>query len=141
MEIVGAVVGFAGSVVPNVLKHIQDRSDKKHELEILKMQMDFSNQKANTQLKEIGANADLKEAEAIYKTFYNGNKWVDCLNASVRPILAYSFFILYIGIKIFYATSSNGFNIAQLWSSVDNTIFLTIISFFYGHRAMQKFLR
>ncbi len=35
--ILGAVTGLLGSLVPQALKFIQDRQDKKHELELMKL--------------------------------------------------------------------------------------------------------
>jgi len=141
IEIFGAVVGFASSVIPNIFRYVQDKSDKKHELAILEMQIKSQKLGHLHKLEEINSKADSIESGAIYKTFYSGNRKLDSLNASVRPILAYAFFVLYVGAKIFYVLNTKEFYFSQLWSTIDNTIFLTIISFFYGQRAMQKILK
>ena len=43
--------------------------------------------------------SDSLESRALYKTYNVGIKWVDALNGTVRPILAYSFFLLYSAVK------------------------------------------
>ena len=141
IEILGASIGFIGSFVPNIFKFIQDKSDKKHELLVLEMQIKAQKSGHINKLEEINLQGDVAESKALYNTFYSGNKTFDSLNASVRPILAYAFFLLYVATKITYIFNVEEFYFEQLWSSIDNTIFLTIISFFYGQRAMQKILR
>jgi len=141
IEILGASIGFIGSFVPNIFKFIQDKSDKKHELLVLEMQIKAQKFGHINKLEEINLQGDVAESKALYDTFYSGNKAFDSLNSSVRPILAYAFFLLYVATKIVYIFNVEEFYFEQLWSSIDNTIFLTIISFFYGQRAMQKILK
>jgi len=141
IEVLGAMVGFASSVIPNVFKYMQDKSDKNHKLLILEMQIKAQKMGHINKLEEINLQGDIAEGKAIYRTFYSGNKKMDSLNASVRPVLAYAFFLLYVGVKLSYIFSIEKFYFEQLWTTIDNTIFLTIISFFYGQRAMQKILR
>jgi hypothetical protein len=142
MEIFGAGVGFVGSIVPTIFKHFQDKSDKKHELEIMKLQMKVQEKYGTQRLAEINADADIKESYGLYKTFYSGIKWVDAFNGSVRPVLAYAFFGLYGWTKIaYFIKSGDAFLLAEMWTSVDSTIFLTIIAYFYGQRAMQKIMK
>jgi hypothetical protein len=142
MELFGAGLGFAGSIIPTIFKHFQDKSDKKHELEIMKLQMKAQEKCGTQRLAEINTNADIKENYSLYKTFYSGIKWIDAFNGSVRPVLAYAFFGLYSWTKFIYFTKSgDNFSLTEIWTSVDNTIFLTIIAYFFGQRAMQKIMK
>ena len=142
MEILGAGIGFAGSVIPTIFKHFQDKADRNHELEIMKLQIKAQKNSAIQRLEEINVNADIKESYGLYKTFYSGIKWIDAFNGTVRPVLAYAFFLLYGWTKFAYFTKSvNNFTLTEIWTSVDNTIFLTIIAYFYGQRAMQKIMK
>ncbi len=137
LTIISALLGFFSSMTPDLLGVFKDKSDKKHELEIIKLQIE-QQQKGHVQrLEEINIEADIAESKAIYKTFKSGIYWVDGLNASVRPVLAYAFFILYASIKcteiiIYDAT------IADVWLQEDQAIFAAIISFYFGQRAFSK---
>ncbi|MFC1659517.1 hypothetical protein ACFL0U_03050 [Pseudomonadota bacterium] len=140
-EIFGAITGFIGAVIPNILKLLQDKFDRKHELEIMKLQIKSQKEFGTHKIEEINVNADIPEKQSLYKTFYSGIKWIDVFNGSVRPTLAYAFFLLYTYTKIaYFLTAGDNFLISEMWTTVDNTIFMTIISFFYGQRAMQKIM-
>jgi hypothetical protein len=141
IEIFGAVIGFTSSIIPNIFKYIQDKTNKKYEISILEMKMNAKKSENLMLLQKESTKSDIEENKVFYKTFYNKTKMLDNLNASVRPILAYAFFLLYIGVKILYIFNAEVFNFNEFWSSADNAIFLTIISFFYGQRAMQKILK
>lgn len=142
IEIFGAITGFLGATIPNLFKLWQDKIDKKHEITIMKLQMEASEKLGHDRLAEIEMNAQVAESNALYQTFYSGIKWVDAFNATVRPSLAYSFFMLYAFVKVALILQSpeNGLflSVKDIWGETDNVIFLTIISYFFGQRAMAK---
>lgn len=131
----GALLGFLGAAFPEAMKIYRDQMDKRHELEILDRQMEQQRQGHLHRLEAIGAEADIAESKAIYKTYHTGIHWVDALNGTVRPMLAYAFFLLYAYVKITQAIHTPWL----LWDEDDKAIFAGIISFYYGQRAMQKY--
>ncbi len=145
LPIIGAIVGFAGSVVPALMKMYQDKKDKEHEFKLLELQMKSQAQGHIQRLEEINAAADIGESKALYKSAEitpSGVKWVDAaltfLTGSVRPVITYSFFAIYAWVKI--AMYSIEKDILKVWSEADMAIFCTIISFWFGQRAMRHFL-
>jgi hypothetical protein len=64
-----------------------------------------------------------------------GIRWVDALNGTVRPVIAYSFFILYALVKGMQFSAGLPW---LLWTEEDQAIFAGIISFYFGQRAMSK---
>ena len=74
-----------------MLKLFRDSADRKHELTILQMQIEQQERGHVNRLEEIQITSDSLESRALYKTYNVGIKWVDALNGTVRPILAYSF--------------------------------------------------
>ncbi|MBL0320122.1 MAG: hypothetical protein IPP74_12675 [Alphaproteobacteria bacterium] len=86
-------------------------------------------------LEEIQVNADIAESQALYKTYNVGIRWVDALNGTVRPVIAYSFFILYAAVKVMQFSADMPW---LLWTAEDQAIFAGIISFYFGQRAMAK---
>lgn len=141
LEIIGAITGFTGAIVPSAIKYLQDKNDKKHELNLFKMQIKAQKETELHRMNEIDLKADIEESKYLYKTFRVGIKWIDALNGTVRPVIAYAFFILYAWTKVYYFLNNEIYDLNQIWTSIDNTIFLTIISFFYGQRAMQKIMK
>ena len=143
MTLLATLLGFISSMFPDLLKLWKDGADRKHELEILKLQIEQQKQGHVNRLEEIQVAADSMEARALYKTYNVGIKWVDALNGTVRPTLAYAFFLLYTAVK--YAQISmllDSVNVLEVfpmvWTEEDSTIFAGIVSFYFGARACSK---
>ena len=135
--LIGSILGFLGSIVPEAFKMFKQYSDDKQELLLLEKQMEFAKQNQKLKLQEINTNADIAESKALYKTYNTGIKWVDALNGTVRPIIAYSFFLLYVFIKIIQAVETPW----ALWTPTDEAIFAGVISFYFGRRSLEKSAR
>ncbi|MBI1275387.1 hypothetical protein GC177_05380 [bacterium] len=139
-----SLLGFIGSVVPECFKMFQDKRDRAHELEILRLQFEQQKLGLSQRMEEVRLQLDSEATKAIYGTYTIGVKWVDALNGTVRPILAYAFFALYAAVKLlqwvqFQIIVASAFEMAGLlWSAEDQAIFAAIISFYFGHRAMQQ---
>lgn len=143
ITLLGSLLGFISASFPDLLKMFRDAQDRKHEITILQMQMEQQRQGHTNRLEEIQTSADITESKALYKTFYSGIRWVDALNGTVRPVLAYSFFLLYFVVKCMQfamidLTSPMPWQIGTLWGLEDQAIFAGIISFYFGQRAMGK---
>jgi hypothetical protein len=100
ITLLGSLLGFISATFPSLLKLWQDKSDKQHEITLLKMQMEQQAQGHTERLDEINAQADISESAALYKTYTTGVDWVDALNGTVRPVIAYAFFVLYASVKL-----------------------------------------
>ena len=141
--VLGALVGFLSSVFPDLFKLWRDTVDKRHELAILQLQMEQQRQGHTHRLEEINTQADITESRALYRTYRSGISWVDALNGTVRPIIAYAFFILYTIVKlselsmVLYGNTISE-AVTLIWHVEDQAIFSGIISFYFGQRAMSK---
>ena len=93
MTLFGSLLGFISATFPDLLKLFRDSQDRKHELKILDMQMEQQKQGHTQRLEEItiqgNMQADIAESQALYKTYTTGIDWVDALNGTVRPVIAY----------------------------------------------------
>lgn len=142
ITLLASLTGFIGSLIPELLKYFIDKNDKKHELEILKQQIKISSAGIDERMSEIKTIADISEIKALYATYNSGIKFIDALNGSVRPVLAYGFFVLYATIKIMQFLMlpeiTSIVYIESLWSLEDQSIFAGIISFYFGNRALAK---
>ena len=88
ITLIGSLIGFFSSMMPDVLKVFVDIKDKEHELRILDKQIEIQKAGFSQRLEEVQVSGDIAESMAIYKTFNTGIKWVDALNGTVRPVLA-----------------------------------------------------
>lgn len=141
ITLISSLLGFIGSAFPDFLKLYRDQKDREHELRILDLQLKQQAQGHQDRLEEIRANADISESQALYKTWAVGIHWVDALNGTVRPVLAYAFFMLYAITKLLQFSLVDATipaSVSILWQEEDQAIFAGIISFYFGQRAMAK---
>lgn len=142
ITLLASIAGFISSIFPELIKLSRDKYDKQHELAILDRQIEITKNKMNDRLEEIYMAKDLMETSSLYSTYKSGISWVDALNATVRPVLAYSFFGLYCLIK-YTQYHSIDFSAPHLfteiiWNIDDQAIFAGIISFYFGQRTFNK---
>ena len=135
ITLLGSLLGFLGAAFPDFLKLFKEKADRKHELAILQLQLELQKQGHSNRLEEIYVEADIAESKALYKTYNTGIRWVDALNGTVRPVVAYCFFLLYASVKIMHFSADMPW---LLWTEEDQAIFAGIISFYFGQRAMGK---
>lgn len=143
VTLLASIAGFISSIIPELIKYFKDINDKKHELDILDKQIQYNKTNHNKSLEEIHISRDIIEHASLYSTYKTDIKWVDMLNGSVRPVLAYSFFLMYMGVKYlqYQAISTSAHVIEYLdviWNVDDQAIFAGIISFYYGQRTFRR---
>ncbi len=164
IALLSAFVGFISSAVPDFLKLFRDGRDRAHEIALLKLQMEYEQQKLrvlqsentlarNMQLQAIEMQTDASEQLALnarVKESLTGIHWVDALGGSVRPMITYAFFGLYFLVKCAQFRLlidptlpwQNGLTMAQalvsLWTEEDVAIFSAIMAFWFGQRALMR---
>lgn len=167
IALLSALLGFISSATPDVFKLFRDAKDRAHEITLLKLQMEYEQARAKTQSAEHAAERAVRlEAIALetarieeaalnvrLKEQLTGIHWVDALAGSVRPVLTYSFFLLYALVKLaqFHLLVhpvlpwAVGMNMAQalvlVWSEEDIAIFSAIMAFWFGSRVMRRPVR
>jgi hypothetical protein len=126
LTLLSTLISFLMGGLPKILDFFQDRSDKKHELELAQMQiarelemrkMGFEAQervenihtqqlemetKSNEKISVIAAQQAEMQAIYAHDTALNEgtSQWMKNLRASVRPVITYGFFFLLVGIDV-----------------------------------------
>ncbi len=145
----GAVIGLIGAVVPEVLKLVKDKSDKKFEKEMLEIQLKYNKEMSELRMAEIKAMMDMERERVLYeygkpmevklsgKGFIDGIQVVaNFLIMSVRPIITYLVVVCWIILKIegFERAGSLG----AVWSDFDNEFIAAVLFFWFGGRAIRR---
>jgi len=145
ITILGSLIGFLTSHTGEFFRIWQDKNDKKHALEVLNKQIELEGVKHSHALETSQINAQAAETQALYQhASQPAAKWVESLRASVRPILTYSFFILFATVKIatlvlLIREGASFFNgLTYLWDEGTQGLFASIMVFWFGHRALMK---
>jgi len=153
------VVSFLSGGVPKLLDFFQDKADKKHELELARMQtereltlkaagLQAQERIEHIQTEQIQINADVTERQALYAhdiaIGQGASTWVINARAMVRPFITYGMFIMFAFVEVFgfyYAIHTGvSFDLAlnQLWDDDTQTIWASIVSFWFGTQAFSK---
>ena len=137
LTLFASIVGFIGSIIPEMFKLIKDKNDKSYLLKVLDKKMEDTQN--NMLIKQL--EYELAERKLLNENSYIKKPWIECLNGSVRPILAYGFFVIYCVMKyIEYKLISKHIapEIFAIWNENDQAIFAGIISFYFGQRTFTK---
>ena len=145
LSLLGSLLGFGTSFLPKVMDYFQDESDKKHELAVMEVQIKQQKELAIQKLEMVNVEADIREVEALQKSMQpTGVKWVDGLRGSVRPVITYAFFGLFIFVEVsaYLALTSQGVSgldaANAVWSEETSALFAAVISFWFGGRAISR---
>ena len=147
--LLGSILGFVTSLAPDVLKYYQDKTDKHHELQVMRLQIEREQRAHEHRLAEVEVEADVAQTAAIYehdRALAGGSTWVQNLRASVRPVVTYAFFSLYAAVKaasLWVLITVEGMLLAQalpaVWTEADEALWAAIVTFWFGRRAMEKY--
>lgn len=150
ISLITTLLGAFFSWVPDLMKFFQDKRDKAHEIEMLRLQADIDAERRKTEnsfrLQELEARADIAEMHELAGRVPETNvAWVTALNALVRPVISLSFFSLYAACKASYVYGALHGELlpwqslaSVLWTLEDQALFGSIMGFYFGGRLSQK---
>jgi len=145
--------------LPKLLDFFQDKSDKSHELELARMQMERELQMlergyaAQARIEEIKTEqvqmeTQAQERSAMYahdiEIGKGASQWIINLRASVRPVVTYLFVFLLIVVdiaSIWWAWSSGAAfaeAIPMVFDADEMQILASIIAFWFGTQAFSR---
>ena len=159
-SILSSILGFATAGLPNILNFFQQKGDQKHEREMAQLQNQqallmaekgYASQEkiAAIELEQTNAETYAQERVALYehdaKLVSESAQWVKTLNASVRPIVAFTFvgLLLFVDIGgfIWAWKTTSAFSpqaMDAIFSEDEMAIVSSIIGFYFGSRTWDK---
>ena len=153
------LISFLAGGLPKILDFFQDRQDKMHELDIIKMQTErelalaaqgFVAQQRIEEIRtdqvSIQAQSDTIQAALKHdaKLADGASQWVIDLRSSVRPIVTYIFVVQLVCINIaaMWWAINTGVDFALalelVFSEDEMTIVSSIVAFWFGTQAFAK---
>ncbi len=147
ISLLGTLLGFGTSIVPEVLGYFKQQQVNKQELAMLEAKAKYASQLSELKVKELDAQAEIEETKGLYEhdRSIDAGGFVNALRGSVRPILTYLFFIAFASVKgvMIYAMITNQnidwvTAVEAAWDDETQAIFSAIIAFWFGNRAMSK---
>ena len=165
LTILSAITGFVGSALPEAIGYFnKKREDKQtlamldkelalqeqtnlHELVVMDKQAEITLQEHSLKIEEIDVsssnNYDLGLLD-IQKEETKKDDFIGKLVRSVRPVTTFLFLSAYIAMKVTLACylwthgAAIPAFIAGVWSEIDMSIFVMILSYYFGQRTIQK---
>ena len=159
LTLVSSLLSFLSGGLPNILNFFQDKSDKKHELQMAQLQTERELQMAEKgffaqakveeiHLEQAQVEAQLSERQALYQhdieISKGASRWVINIRSLVRPVITYGLFGLLVFVEIFgffYAIRTGvDFQVAMniLWDDETQIIWSSVVSFWFGTQAFKK---
>ena len=148
LTLLGSLIGFGTSFLPQILEFVKSKQEHKNKIELMRLQGTLAAEGAKQQLDMLDKQADIEEVKGLYQhdaaLDVEPGGFVAALRASVRPVLTYAFFAMFmatkivIGYKVFTAGSEWTQAVTLMWDGDTAGLFAAIMSFWFGNRAVSK---
>lgn len=149
--LLGSIFGGLFRLAPEVLKFLDRKNDREHELKMYQLQTDLEKVKGEYKLETRYVDHSISQIEAIQEAFKeqtaaasNSYRWVAAISALVRPAITYVLFGLYIAMKVVTINYAiyNGGAWAQVlqssWTVDDFAMLNMILTFWFIGRSIEK---
>ena len=153
--LLGSIFGGIFRMAPEVLKWMDKKNEREHELNMFKFQCDLEAQRGQQKLAEIGAQREAAIDVGVMDAFNNAitqqaemvkaaGGWVASLSASVRPIVTYWILLIWSFIHIWFAwnawvTGSTPAEVFKLMMSGDMAALVSgTLNYWFLDRTLAK---
>jgi len=149
--LLGSLMGGVFRIIPEVMKLLDAKNEREHELQMLGKEMDFAKIKGEISMREqenVLMGSELTAmTEAIKEqgeTARVAGKFVAALSALVRPLVTYWFVILYSGVKIASMAMAidDGENWKEVlinsWTKDDMAMLGLLLTFWFTGRVWER---
>ena len=150
-SILGGLLGGIFRLAPEVLKWLDRKDERQHELDMLQKEMEFAKLRAEQAMHTVDAQVDMAQMDAIGKALEGqatmavaAGKFVAGISALVRPLVTYWVVALWTGVKIasivlvYQGGGTWQEMLLRNWGPDDNAILSTILVFWFVGRALEK---
>ena len=149
ITLLGSLLGFGTSFLPEVLNYFKRGQEQKHELQRMKMEIELMAKRSEFKIQELDKQAEIKETEGLYKhDSVDAGGFINALRGSVRPIITYAFFGLFVAIKVTALISlmslpemQLNMALSMIWDDQTAGLFSAIMAFWFGNRAVSKYYK
>lgn len=153
-SLIGSLLGGAFRLAPEVLKWMDRKDERKHELSMFDKQLEADRLKGDQALAQINAQADasmgVAEIQAIIEatkaqSMQTGIRGVDAINSLMRPLITFWWVIvLYTAALVaqYLFLVDTGASVTQavlsLWGVEEKALASSIVSFWFVDRSLRK---
>lgn len=152
IAIISAILGFITSFGPSILKYFERKQEIKHELALNELRIKYAERSTELNVILEEAKAAAREGDDLrrHDMSLRGGSFIESLRASIRPVITYIFFLVFVAIKglimwKFMETGTADFltnfkgALEAIWDQETQAIFSAVIGFWFGQRAIERF--
>jgi len=147
--LLGSIFGGLFRLAPEVLKWLDRKNERQHELSMFQQQCQLEAQRGSQKLSEIGAQRDMAVDVATMDAFKAAIEsqtdmakaapgWVAALSASVRPIVTYALIGTYLLLQIGMAINAG--SVAEASKLVITPDFVSLVSGTFNYWLLNRTL-
>jgi hypothetical protein len=153
--IFGSLLGGVFRLVPEVLKWLDKKNERSHELQMFQSQCALEEKRGAQKLSEIAAqkeatldmgamtalNAAIQQQTDMVKA---AGGWAAALSASVRPVMTYYLLVVYGVVKVCLIVTQTNSGVAfvevmpKLWSIDDMALLSGVVNYWILDRTLSK---
>jgi hypothetical protein len=147
ITLLAPLLGMIASLLPELIKMFARKQELAHELKLYELQMEAARQGVQLNILLEEAKADAREGDSLreHDIALSGGEFIDTLRASIRPVITYLFFLMFLIVKssAAYVMLSNGTDIPttlqSVWDQDSFAIFGAIMGFWFGSRTIDRY--
>jgi len=150
--ILGTLFGGLFRLAPEVLKFLDKKNEREHELKMFTLQTDLEKMRGEFRMEEKYVDHSTAALDAIQAAFQQQEradekawKWVASVSALVRPGVTYWFMFLYSAAKFatiwiaYQLNQSMAETLKEAWTEQDFGLLSMILTFWFVGRAIEKY--
>lgn len=146
LSLFSLLFGFLTPVITDIVGLFKSAQEHKNKMAELQLQAELVKAGYTQKLDELELQADSAKSVAAYNYDNSSeglSQWVLNLRSSVRPVITYSFFFLFVLIELttVYWAMNHGVNLVEslklIWTDDISLLFSGIIGFWFGTRNTQ----
>jgi hypothetical protein len=150
--LLGSIFGGLFRLAPEVLKFLDKKNERSHELNMFQLQTDLEKMRGQFRMEEKYVEHSVAQLDTIKEAFKeqsetakNAGWFVSAISALVRPGITWALFFMYAAVKVaalymaFLTNAPWHEVIQQSWDADDFGLFTMCISFWFVGRSIEKY--
>lgn len=150
--LLGSIFGGLFRLAPEVLKFLDKKNERSHELNMFQLQTDLEKMRGQFRMEEKYVDHSVAQLDTIKEAFKeqsetakNAGWFVSAISALVRPGITWALFFMYAAVKVaalymaFMTGASWSEVLSSSWDADDFGLFTMCISFYFVGRPIEKY--
>ena len=150
--LLGSIFGGIFRLAPEVLKFLDKKNERQHELSMFQLQTDLEKMRGEFKMEEKYVDYSIQQMDTIKAAFQEQAEtakaagwFVAAVSALVRPGITWCLFFMYAAVKaaalvIAFQTGANWMEVVtKCWDEDDFALFTMVLTFWFVGRSIERY--